>query len=323
MDLKEISKPVEAHLSEFNNVYRNQLKSNVMLLDTIVRYMTKRRGKGVRPMLVLLSAACCGEINEKSYVGAVMVELLHAAALVHDDVVDQAGERRGIASINAVWKNKVAVLLGDYMLAKGLLIAVDADQMRFLKITSTAVQRMSEGELLQIQKSRQLDIDEETYFRIIADKTASLISTSCEIGSVSATDNKEEQLACRDYGELVGCAFQIRDDVFDYQSKGVLIGKPVGNDLKQKKLTLPLIHAFSQAPKSESKAIMKIVKGKPTKNDVRAVVDFVTSYGGIEYAERKARELVEQAKNKIAGFPASPAREGLLGFAEFSIRRTA
>ncbi len=323
MDIKEIAKPIATHLAEFSKVYRNQLQSKVMLLETIVRYMSRQSGKRVRPMLVLLSAATCGGVNNRSYVGATMVELLHTAALVHDDVVDQSAERRGMASINAVWKNKVAVLLGDYMLSRGLLAAIEADEVNFLRITSRAVQRMSEGELLQIQKSKLLDIDEATYFQIIADKTASLIATSCEIGAASASESRSEHEALRDYGELVGCAFQIRDDVFDYLSQGSLIGKPVGNDLKQKKLTLPLIHAFAQAPKSESKQIMKIVKGKPSRSDIRAVVNFVTTHGGIDYAERKAASLVEEAKAKLTLFPESDARTALSRFADFAIRRTA
>ena len=323
MDLKQISRPVAAEIEEFTKVYRSQIDSKVMLLETIVRYMTRRSGKRVRPMLVLLSAAACGKAGQRSYVGATMVELLHTAALVHDDVVDQASERRGIASINAVWKNKVSVLLGDYLLARGLLAAVDAGEFRFLQITSRAVQRMSEGELLQIQKSRLLDIDEETYFKIIGDKTASLIACSCEIGAVSATDDEQVQANLRDYGELIGCAFQIRDDIFDYLGSGFTIGKPVGNDLKQKKLTLPLIHSFANAPRSEAKAIMKIVKGKPTRDDVKRVARFVMDRGGIDYAQKRAQDLVDEAKSKLAGLPQSDARRALEAFAEFTIERSA
>ncbi len=323
MDLKQISRPVAAEIEEFTKVYRSQIDSKVMLLETIVRYMTRRTGKRVRPMLVLLSAAACGKAGPRSYIGATMVELLHTAALVHDDVVDQASERRGIASINAVWKNKVSVLLGDYLLARGLLAAVDAGEFRFLQITSRAVQRMSEGELLQIQKSKLLDIDEETYFKIIGDKTASLIACSCEIGAVSATDDEQVQANLRDYGELIGCAFQIRDDIFDYLGSGFTIGKPVGNDLKQKKLTLPLIHSFANAPRAESKAIMKIVKGKPTRDDVKRVARFVMDRGGIDYAQKRARDLVDEARSKLAGLPMSDARAALEAFAEFTIERSA
>ncbi len=321
MDINEISKPVAVYMDAFSDVFKKQMKSNMMLLDTVVKYMIRQRGKRLRPMLVLLSAEICGGVNNRTYIGATMVELLHTAALVHDDVVDQAAERRGMASINAVWKNKIAVLVGDYLLSRGLLVAVEHEEFEFLRITSHAVRRMSEGELLQIQKSRLLDIDEATYFRIISDKTASLISTCCEIGGYSASDNADDRAALRDYGELVGLAFQIRDDIFDYVSRGSMIGKPVGNDVKEKKLTLPLIHSFSVAPKKESKAILKLIKGKPDKNDVRAVLNFVQQHGGLDYAERKAQELVDEAKGKLARFPDSPAKTAMLDFADFSIQR--
>lgn len=321
MDIKEISKPIAPYIDTFNDVLKKQMKSNALLLDTVVKYILKQRGKQLRPMLVLLSAELCGGVNDRTHIGAAMVELLHTAALVHDDVVDQADERRGMASINAVWKNKIAVLVGDYLLSRGLLIAVENEEFEFLRITSHAVRRMSEGELLQIQKSRLLDIDEETYFKIISDKTASLIATCCEIGCFSASPDPVHRKALNEYGELVGLAFQIRDDVFDYVSRGSLIGKPVGNDVKEKKLTLPLIYSFTQAPKKESKAILKLIKGKPDKNDVRAVLNFVNQYGGLHYAEGKAKELVEQAKDRLSPFAESPAKTALLNFADFSIQR--
>lgn len=321
MDINEISKPIAAYMDTFHDVFKKHMKSNMMLLDTVVKYMIRQRGKRLRPMLVLLSAEICGGVNSRTYIGATMAELLHTASLVHDDVVDQAVERRGMASINAVWKNKIAVLVGDYLLSRGLLVAVENEEFEFLRITSHAVRRMSEGELLQIQKSRLLDIDEETYFRIIGDKTASLISACCEIGGHSVSNDPDDRAALRDYGELVGLAFQIRDDIFDYVSRGSMIGKPVGNDVKEKKLTLPLIHSFSQAPKKESKAILKLIKGKPDKNDVKAVVNFVQQYGGLDYAGIKAQELVNQAKSRLERFPESPAKKSMLDFADFSIQR--
>ncbi len=321
MTLSEISKPIERYISEFEEVFKHQMKSNVLLLDTVVRYMMKQRGKRVRPMLVLLSAAVCGEVSRRTYVGASMVELLHTASLVHDDVVDEADERRGMASINAIWKNKIAVLVGDYLLSRGLLVAVENSEFEFLRITSNAVKRMSEGELLQIQKSRQLDIDEATYFRIIGDKTASLISTCCEIGATSASEVPEHRAALRDYGEIVGCVFQIRDDIFDYTSSN-LIGKPTGNDVKEKKLTLPLIYAFSQATKKESKAILKVIKNGAKNAEVREVVTFVRSYGGLDYAEKKAQSLIEEAKQRLDIFDNSSAKISLLNFADFSLQRS-
>jgi octaprenyl-diphosphate synthase len=321
MTLSDISKPIEQYIEDFESVLREQMKSNVLLLDTVVRYILRQRGKRIRPMLVLLSAAVCGEVGRRTYIGASMVEILHTASLVHDDVVDESSERRGMASINAIWKNKIAVLVGDYLLARGLLIAVNNEEFDFLRITSNSVRRMSEGELLQIQKSRQLDIDEDTYFRIIGDKTASLISSCCEIGASSASIEISHREALREYGELVGCAFQIRDDIFDYTSSGV-IGKPTGNDIKEKKLTLPLIYAFSQAPKQESKAILKLIKSAKQKSDIRAVIEFVRSYQGLAYAETKAQSLIDQAKATLDIFEQSPAKQSLLAFADYSLQRS-
>lgn len=321
MSISDISKPIQHHLDDFNEFFKQQMKSNVALLDTIVRYILKSRGKQVRPALVFLSAELCGGVSRRSYVGASMVELLHTATLVHDDVVDQSEERRGLASISAVWKNKVAVLVGDFLLSRGLLTAVENDEFDFLKITSNAVRRMSEGELLQIQKSRQKDISEETYFRIIADKTASLISTCCEIGAVSASNSPEIRHAMRDFGEHVGMAFQIRDDVLDY-SRTTLIGKPAGNDIREGKLTLPLIYACSRAPRKEAKDIIDIVKSKKVnQKGVNEVQDFVRNYGGIDYANTQALTMVQKATANLEIFPDSLIKQTLLSFARFVVER--
>lgn len=324
MDLSTIARPIEPHLKEFRRFFRESMNSKVMLLDIVVRYILRQKGKQVRPILVMLAAAVAGDVSRRSYVAATMVELLHTATLVHDDVVDEADERRSFPSINAVWKNKVAVLVGDYLLSRGLLVAVENDEFEFLKITSDAVRRMSEGELLQIQKSRQLDIREDEYFRIISDKTASLIGTCCALGAASATTDVDARQALRNYGELVGIAFQIRDDIFDYVSSDAVIGKPTGNDLKERKLTLPLIHAMSQAPRRESKAILKLIKsGKESEERSRTVRQFVTQYGGLLYAEKTAVEYCERAIAAIATFPDSPAKRSLLEFVEFALKRNA
>lgn len=322
MTLGDITKPIQPYIDDFDNVLKEQMHSNVLLLDTVVRYILRQRGKRVRPMLVLLSAAVCGEVSRRTHIGASLVELLHTASLVHDDVVDESNERRGMASINGVWKNKIAVLVGDYLLSRGLLVAVENGEYEFLKITSNAVRRMSEGELLQIQKTRQLDMDEATYFRIISDKTASLISTCCEIGAVSASSNPAHHEALREYGELIGSVFQIRDDTFDYSGGNSLIGKPTGNDVQEKKLTLPLIYAFSQASKQDSKTILKIIKSKPSKKEARVIVDFVKQHNGIEYAEQKASTMLTEAKNKLNIFDNSPAKTSLLHFADYSLQRS-
>ncbi len=324
MDLSTISRPIDPHLKEFRRFFRGSMQSKILLLDTVVRYILRQKGKQVRPILVLLAAEVAGGVSQRSYVAATMVELLHTATLVHDDVVDEADERRGFPSINAVWKNKVAVLVGDYLLSRGLLVAIEHDEFEFLKLTSDAVRRMSEGELLQIQKSRKLDIREEEYFRIISDKTASLIATCCALGATSATNDLEARQALKTYGEMVGIAFQIRDDIFDYVSSGDVIGKPTGNDLKEKKLTLPLIHSINNAPRRESKRILGLIKkGEESEERSRAVREFVTQYGGLVYAEKTAVEYCARAREAIAPFPDGPAKRSLLTFVEFALKRNA
>ncbi len=320
--LSTISGPVLDELEQLDGYMRSTLTSKTALLDTVVRYILRQRGKRVRPTLVFLSAGMCGGISQRAYVGAAMVELLHTATLVHDDIVDQSEERRGMASINAVWKNKVAVLVGDYLLSKGLLIAVQHDEFDYLRVTAEAVRRMSEGELLQIQKSRQKTIDEETYFRIISDKTASLISTCCEVGAISAGVAEHERDALRQFGELVGLAFQIRDDVLDYTSRSSILGKPVGNDIRQQKITLPLIYACREAPSSEARQAIRTVKrGKLKDADVEGVIAFVDRYNGISMANAKANELRDQAVRLLEPFAASAYRQSLIDFANFVVLR--
>lgn len=319
MKLSEISKPIDKNMAEFRKLYREMTSSKTLMMDTVMRYLGRSRGKQVRPMLVLLSAATAGSLSKRAYVGATMVELLHVASLVHDDVVDQSDERRGMRSVRAVYKNKVAVLVGDYMLARGLHVAVEFDEFDFLRVTSDTVKRMSEGELLQIQKSRMLNNDESTYFQIISDKTAALISACCEIGAISAGVQDEARANMKRYGELVGQAFQVRDDIFDYMSKNTLLGKPVGNDVEQKKLTLPLIYALHNSSKQEKAPILKqLKKGKAQRKEI---VDFVVEHGGIAYAESTAQRLVNEAKACIAGFPESEYKRSMQMFADFSILR--
>ena len=321
MSLKEIAAPIQDHLQRFDDVFAKSIRSQIGLVDLVMKYIIKTKGKRVRPILVLLSAELCGGVNEKSYRGATLVEILHTATLVHDDVVDDADTRRGFASINANWKNKIAVLIGDYLLSKGLLLSLENDDFQFLKVTSGAVRRMSEGEIHQIQKSRQLDMDEATYLRIIGDKTASLLSTCTEIGAVSSTDDAGKRKLLREYGEFVGLAFQIRDDLLDYVGRKSITGKPTGLDLSEKKLTLPLIHALATAPKKEGKEILSIVKNGGKKANVKRVLEFVESHGGIDYAADRAREFAGRAKDSLASFPDSTSRASLLAFADFVVER--
>ncbi|MBN1447127.1 MAG: polyprenyl synthetase family protein [Bacteroidetes bacterium] len=321
MKLDAIIAPVQEELKSFETHFRRSLRSDVGLVDAVVRYMVKRKGKRIRPALVLLSAAACGGIHETTYRGAALVELLHTATLIHDDVVDDAGTRRGWPSINAIWKNKVSVLLGDYVLARGLLLSLENEDIAFLHSTSIAVKRMSEGELLQIQKSRQMNTDEKTYFRIIGDKTASLLATCCEIGARSATEDTETIERLRAYGEALGIAFQIRDDILDFLGTEATIGKPVGGDLKEKKLTLPLIHAFQNAPSSERKRVLRALKSGVRRKDIKEIVAFVQKYSGIIYAEKVANEYRDRAIETLRDLPDSEARHSLTVLADFVVAR--
>ena len=319
--LDAIKRPIEAELKEFSGFFRDAMRSQVGLIDLIARYIVRQKGKRVRPILVFLSAKACGEVNKSTFRAATLVEILHTATLIHDDVVDDADTRRGLASINAVWKNKVAVLMGDYLLSRGLLLSLESNDYYFLRCTSNAVKRMSEGELLQIQKSRQLNIDEETYLKIISDKTASLLSTCTEIGAASTSEDPERRRQMRDFGEHIGIAFQIRDDLLDYLGRRSVIGKPTGIDLKEKKLTLPLIYALSKGQRSDAKQALRIIKNGAKQKEVQWVVDFVKSMGGIDYAIQRASGFSERARADLSSIPDSPSKEALLGFVDFVTER--
>ncbi|HKZ38721.1 MAG TPA: polyprenyl synthetase family protein, partial [Chryseolinea sp.] len=281
--LEDIKAPIAQEMEEFEPKFRASMKSNVLLLDKIMNYIVKRKGKQMRPMFVFLCAGMCGKINESTFRGASLIELLHTAALVHDDVVDEANYRRGYFSVNALWKNKVAVLVGDFLLTRGLMLSLDNKDFNLLSLVTDAVREMSEGELLQIEKSRRLDITEDIYYEIIRQKTASLIASCCSVGASSSGADDEVVETMRQFGEKIGMAFQIKDDLFDYGEQE--IGKPVGIDIKEKKMTLPLIYALSKAGWAEKRKIINIVKnesGQPKK--VREVIEFVKRSGGLEYA---------------------------------------
>ncbi len=322
MKLEEIIQPIEQELEIFNGRFRTAMKSKVAFVDMIARYIVRQKGKKIRPTLVLLTAKACGEINDSTYRGASLVEILHTATLIHDDVVDDADMRRGFASINAVWKNKIAVLMGDYMLAKGLLLSLDNNDFQFLKITSDAVRRMSEAEILQIAKSKDLDLDEATYLKIISDKTASLLSTCTQIGAASVSKDPELLTRMKVFGENLGMVFQIRDDLLDYIGRKSITGKPTGLDMKEKKLTLPLIYSFTQAPRSESKQILKIIKNGAKRKELQYVVEFANEFGGIEYTMKKAQHYSALALEALEPLPYSPAKEALTSFIDFVMERT-
>jgi len=303
-------KIIGKELERFEIHFKEAVKSRVALLDRIMQYIVKRKGKQMRPMFVLLSAKLNGEINDASYRAASLVELLHTATLVHDDVVDDALERRGFFSINALWKNKIAVLVGDYLLSKGLLLSLENKDFEILTILSDAVKKMSEGELLQMEKTRNLNFDESVYYDIIHGKTASLLASSCAAGASSVTKDPEQIQKMKDFGEYVGMAFQIKDDLFDYGDE--LIGKPTGNDIKEKKLTLPLIHILQKCSPALKKEIIYIVKNNNNdKRKVKFVIDHVKQLGGIEYAHNKMIEYRDKALIVLNSFPPSMTRDAL------------
>ena len=320
--LDDIREPVEDDLEAFRSYFREAMRSDHMLLDKITQYVLWQKGKRIRPLLVLLSAqACGGTATDTTHRAAALVELLHTATLVHDDVVDDAEERRGVFSINALWKNKIAVLLGDFLLSRGLLLSLDHDDYSILHTLSDAVRRMSEGELLQIEKSRLLDIDEETYFRIISDKTASLISACTKSGAVSVSDDEALTERMDAFGETLGLAFQIRDDLFDFSVEDA--GKPIGIDLQEKKMTLPLIVALREAGRHEKKRILKIVdRDDKDRDDLRTIGAFVDEHGGIAYARSRMESLAADARSLLSALPPSEARASLVGLTQFAIQRS-
>lgn len=311
---------ISAELKEFEHHFRLAVKSNVSLLDKIMQYIVKRKGKQLRPMFVLLSAKLGGDVNEKSYRAASLVELLHTATLVHDDVVDDSMERRGFFSINALWKNKIAVLVGDYLLSKGLLLSLDNEDYKILQLLSTAVKQMSEGELLQMEKSRNLNLSEDIYFEIIKNKTASLVASSCAAGASTTFVNDEAIEKLRQFGEKAGIAFQIKDDLFDYGNAN--IGKPTGNDIKEKKLTLPLIYTLNNSPFLLRSKLINIIKNEnKRKEKVQFVIDAVQKAGGIDYAKEKMFAYRDDALKILHEFEESEVRNSLENLVRYTTDR--
>ncbi|MBT5437597.1 MAG: polyprenyl synthetase family protein [Flavobacteriales bacterium] len=318
--VEEIMNPVKSELNEFESHFEDALKSNVPLLDKVTHYIVKRKGKQMRPLFVFLSAKMLGEINEKTYSAASLVELLHTATLVHDDVVDDANERRGFFSVNALWKNKIAVLVGDYMLSKILLLSLENDNTDLLSVVARSVKEMSEGELLQIEKSRTLDITEKEYFDVIRKKTASLISTCCEAGAISV-NSTEERENMKMFGEKVGLAFQIKDDIFDYGSPNN-IGKPTGIDIREQKLTLPLIYVLRNSPPKIQKELKRIIKNRNEESKmIKRATDLVIEHGGINYAFERMNELAEEAKKLLSKYNESEAKRALVDLVNYTINR--
>lgn len=318
--IDQIKQPIAADIAVFEEKFKASMRSEAPLLDRITHYIVKRKGKQIRPMFVFFAAKLCGGIVESTHRGAALVELLHTATLVHDDVVDNAYERRGFFSINALWKNKIAVLVGDYLLAKGLLLSVDNQEFRLLQIVSEAVKQMSEGELLQIEKVRRMDISESLYFDVIRQKTASLIASCCACGAASAGASEEVIEKMRLFGEKVGIAFQIKDDTFDFGTDDV--GKPLGIDIKEKKVTLPLIYALNRAEKPERKRIINLVKNhKDDPVKIQEIIDFVNEKDGVRYAHEKMLIYQQEAFEILDSFEPGDARTGLEQLVRYTTER--
>ncbi len=321
LSLDDIKAPIEKEMEEFEPKFRASMQTKVLLLDKIMHYIVKRKGKQMRPMFIFLSAGTCGKITESTYRAASLIELIHTASLVHDDVVDDANYRRGFFSINALWKNKIAVLVGDFLLTRALILSVEYKEFELLSIGTESVKEMSEGELLQMEKARQLDITEDLYFEIIRQKTASLIASCCAMGASSAGADPSLVAKMKAFGLHIGMAFQIKDDLFDYGDDA--IGKPVGIDIKEKKMTLPLIHALSKASWLEKRRIIGIVRSESDKvGKVKEVIDFVRKSGGIEYATSVMTRYYQEALAMLQDFPESNYRTSLANLVQFTIERS-
>tara|TARA_Y100001978_G_scaffold199789_1_gene214790 strand:- start:1028 stop:2002 length:975 start_codon:yes stop_codon:yes gene_type:complete len=319
--IREIKKPIQHEMLLFEKKFRDSLNSKAPLLDKILHYIVKRKGKQMRPMFVFLSGKMLGEINESSFRAASLIELLHTATLVHDDVIDDANIRRGFFSINALWKNKIAVLVGDYLLSKGLMMSLEYKEYDLLQIVSNAVKEMSEGELLQIEKARKLDIEEDVYFEIIRQKTATLIAACCACGAITAKQDKETVERMRKFGELIGIAFQMKDDLFDYYNEDV-IGKPTGIDIKEQKMTLPLIYSLRNCDRKQKKFIIQTIKNHNTNNErVSKVLEIVKKSGGINYTVEKMKAYQDEALSLLKTFDDNESRKSLELLVNFVIER--
>ena len=321
ISIDEIQAPIIEEMSSFEKKFRNSMKTNVMLLDQIMKYIIHRKGKQIRPMFVFLTAGTVGQIADSTYRGAALIELVHTASLVHDDVVDDSNYRRGFFSINALWKNKIAVLVGDFLLSKGLDLSLKHKDYNLMEIVNNAVKEMSEGELLQIEKARKLDITEEIYFDVIRKKTASLIASCCAVGAASTGADETMVEKARLLGEKIGMAFQIKDDLFDFGTDE--IGKPTGIDIKEKKMTLPLIFALNNTGWFTKRKIINLIKNESDKpNKVLEVIDFVRSSGGIDYTKKIMQNFVNQAYDILDSFPESAHKNSLKNLVQFTIERT-
>ena len=325
MILEEISAPIKEDLKVYEKEFMVLLKSNVLLIDKVVHYISTSKGKRLRPMLVILTSRLHdrngGLPDLRNMKAAAIMELLHVASLVHDDVVDRSNQRRGLPSVNRIWKNKVSVLMGDYLFSKALVAMLSMKSMRVYEIISETAERMTQGELLGIERSKDYWMEEEVYFRLISDKTASLIAAACQLGAVSASDDEDDIATMREFGENLGIAFQIRDDLLDILGKEKKTGKPLGNDIRDNKVTLPIIHALKQAEKKDARRIIRLIKKTAKRHEIKEIITFVEDHGGIEYAMRRAKGHIDLAKKALERYPQNQYRASLEKLVDFITTR--
>lgn len=319
-NLKEITRPVQNDLQVFRKFFKEEISSDVFLLDQIINYLLRQKGKEIRPTLVFMTARMFGEIDKRSFVAATMIELLHTATLIHDDVVDESDKRRAFLSINKIWRNKAGVLLGDFLLSKGLLIALDYKEYQLLHVLSDAVKKMSEGELRQMKTSNLFNMTEDRYFQIISEKTASLISACCQCGAIASTNNEQVIDAMKEVGLKIGIAFQIKDDLFDYGLDD--IGKPIRNDIKERKVTLPLIYALENATKMDRLRIRRLMrKRRKSSKEIDQIVSFVNEFDGLKYAEQKMVSFTESALKQLKSLPIVSGYDDFEALVDFIVTR--
>ncbi len=321
ISLDDLLRPIQAELNSFQHYFENSLKSHVFLINQVMKYVIAQKGKKMRPMLLLLSAKLNGECNEQTYSAATLVEVLHTATLVHDDVVDEAETRRGLPSINSIWRNKISVLIGDYLFSKALVKMVALKHPEMLELLANTADKLVTGEIDQIDRARSDTMTEAAYYDMIEDKTASLLATGCKLGAMTTSDDKVVWDALYEYGRNFGIAFQIKDDLFDFEGRAASVGKPIGLDVKHNMVTLPLIHALQQCDKQEQRAFKRNIKRGSDKAIQQYVLEFINNYGGLEYTKQRLQEYSDKAKASLEGFPDSPIKHSMTQFIDFNIQR--
>ena len=321
ISLDDLLRPIQAELNSFQHYFENSLKSHVFLINQVMKFVIAQKGKKMRPMLLLLSARLNGECTEQTYSAATLVEVMHTATLVHDDVVDEAETRRGLPSINSIWRNKISVLIGDYLFSKALVKMVELKEPEMLKLLAHTADKLVTGEIDQIDRARSDTMTEEAYYEMIEDKTASLLATGCKLGAMTTSDDEIVWDALYEYGRNFGIAFQIKDDLFDFEGRAASVGKPIGLDVKHNMVTLPLIHALQQCDDQEKRAFKRMLKRGSDKVVQKNVLEFINRYGGLEYTKQKLQEYSDKAKDSLQHFPESPVKHSMIQFIDFNIQR--